>query len=50
MYIINTGYFFSTFWNVFKGLMDPVTVKKIHIISDDGKKELLKVIDSKVLP
>lgn len=50
MYIINAGYFFSTFWAVFKGILDPVTVKKIHIISGDGKSELLKIIDSKNLP
>lgn len=50
MYILNAGYVFSTFWNVFKHTLDPVTIKKIHILSGDGKKELGQIIDIQKLP
>lgn len=42
--------FFSGVWAIFKHLLDPITQKKIQIISGNGKKELLKIIDSKNLP
>lgn len=50
MFIINSGYFFSGIWAVVKNWLDPVTRKKITIISGSGKKELLKVIDEDKLP
>ncbi len=50
MYILNAGYVFSTFWSVFKHALDPVTIKKINILSGDGKKELSQIMDVKKLP
>jgi hypothetical protein len=44
-FIINTGYFFSGIWSIVKGWLDPVTRKKIQIISGSGKKELLEIVD-----
>jgi hypothetical protein len=50
MYVINSGIMFSATWSVIKNFLDPVTQKKINIISGSGKKELLKAIDAKNLP
>ena len=44
-YILNAGYFFKGIWSIVKIWIDPVTRKKINIISGSGKKELLKDID-----
>ncbi|ROT35816.1 hypothetical protein SODALDRAFT_328210 [Sodiomyces alkalinus F11] len=50
LYIINAPWGFSYVWSVVKGWLDPVTVKKIHILGSDYSKELLKQIDASNLP
>jgi hypothetical protein len=50
LFILNSGYLFSGIWAIIKGWLDPVTRKKIQIISGSGKKELLKLIDAENLP
>ena len=45
-FILNSGYFFKGIWAIVSAWLDPVTKKKISIISGSGKKELLKWIDS----
>lgn len=45
MYILNAGYAFSIFWKAFSLMLDPVTISKIHVLSGDGRKELMKIID-----
>lgn len=49
MYIINAGYFFQAAWAVVKVWLDPVTQKKINIITGSGKKELLQDIEASKL-
>lgn len=44
LYIINSGFFFKGVWAIVKPWIDPVTQKKIVIISGSGKKELLEDI------
>jgi hypothetical protein len=50
MYVVNAGIMFSATWAVIKNFLDPVTQKKIQIISGSGKKELLKGISPENLP
>lgn len=50
LYMINAPWGFSTVWGVVKGWLDPVTVKKIHILGSNYKSELLKQIDPENLP
>lgn len=50
MYLINAPWGFSTVWGVVKGWLDPVTVKKIHVLGSGYKSELLKQIDPQNLP
>ena len=50
LYMINAPWGFSTVWGVVKGWLDPVTVKKIHILGSGYKSELLKQIDPENLP
>ncbi|PWN26589.1 putative SEC14-phosphatidylinositol/phosphatidylcholine transfer protein [Jaminaea rosea] len=48
LYIVHPPWLFNTVWNVIKGYLDPVTVDKIHILSDD--KQLLEQIPDVDLP
>lgn len=50
MFIINSGFFFKGVWSVIKLWLDPVTQKKIVIISGSGKKELLEQVGADNLP
>ncbi|KAG5965273.1 hypothetical protein E4U13_000626 [Claviceps humidiphila] len=50
LFLINAPWGFSTVWSVVKGWLDPVTVKKIHILGSGYKSELLKHVDAESLP
>jgi hypothetical protein len=50
LFLINAPWGFSTVWSVVKGWLDPVTVKKIHILGTGYKSELLKEIAEEDLP
>lgn len=49
-YIINAPYLFSTIWTLIKPWLDEVTVRKIQIMSNGHKAELLKQIPEENLP
>ncbi|KAH8707460.1 hypothetical protein MY5147_005342 [Beauveria neobassiana] len=50
LFLINAPWGFSTVWSVVKGWLDPVTVKKIHILGGGYKSELLKHVPAESLP
>lgn len=50
MYLINAPWGFSGVWNAIKGWLDPVTVKKIHILGSGYQKELLEQVPKENLP
>ncbi|KAK2594828.1 cytosolic factor, phosphatidylinositol/phosphatidylcholine transfer protein [Conoideocrella luteorostrata] len=50
LYLINAPWGFSTIWGVVKGWLDPVTVKKIHILGSGYQTELLKQVPAENLP
>ena len=50
MYFINVPTLFNFIWKFFKVFLDKNTLKKIFIFSGNGKKELEKKIDLKLLP
>lgn len=50
LYIINAPWGFSGVWSIVKGWLDPVTVKKIHILGGGYQKELLAQIPAENLP
>lgn len=50
LYLINTPWGFSTVWSVVKGWLDPVTVKKIHVLGSNYQKELLAQVPAENLP
>jgi len=50
LYLINTPWGFSTVWSVVKGWLDPVTVKKIHVLGGNYQKELLAQVPAENLP
>lgn len=50
LYLINTPWGFSTVWSVVKGWLDPVTVKKIHVLGSGYQSELLKQVPAENLP
>ena len=50
LYLINAPWGFSTVWSVVKGWLDPVTVKKIHILGYSYQKELLQQVPAENLP
>lgn len=50
LYIINAPWGFSTVWSVVKGWIDPVTVKKIHILGSGYQSELFKQVPQENLP
>ncbi|KAJ5103991.1 Sec14 cytosolic factor [Penicillium argentinense] len=49
-YLINAPWGFSSFFNVVKGFLDPVTVKKIHVLGGGYQKELLDQVPAENLP
>lgn len=50
LYIINAPWGFSTVWSAIKGWLDPVTVKKIHILGSGYQAELLSQVPKENLP
>ena len=50
LYIINAPWGFSTVFSVVKGFLDPVTVKKIHVLGSGYESELLAQIPAENLP
>ena len=50
MYLINAGRFISALFSWAKSFLDPVTQEKIHVISGDGRAELLAQIPAENLP
>lgn len=50
LYLINAPWGFSTIWSVLKGWIDPVTVKKIHILGSGYQAELLSQVPAENLP
>lgn len=49
-YIVNAPYIFSSCWKVVKPLLQERTKRKIRVLQGCGREELLKVMDSDVLP
>ncbi|KAI5064064.1 hypothetical protein GOP47_0020734 [Adiantum capillus-veneris] len=49
-YIVNPPYIFSACWQVVRPLLQERTKRKIRVLQGCGKDELLKVMDSHVLP
>lgn len=50
LYLINAPWGFSSVFSVVKGFLDPVTVKKIHVLGSNYKKELLEQVPAENLP
>jgi len=50
IYVINTGYFFSALWTMFKGLAHPRTQRKFNLCGADYKAKLLEEIDENMIP
>lgn len=50
LYLINAPWGFSTVFSVIKGFLDPVTVKKIHVLGSTYQKELLDQVPAENLP
>lgn len=50
LYLINAPWGFSTVFSVVKGFLDPVTVKKIHVLGGSYQKELLAQVPKENLP
>lgn len=49
-YMINAPWGFSTVFSVVKGFLDPVTVKKIHVLGSGYESELLAQVPAENLP
>lgn len=49
-YIINSGTFFTAFWNLIKSLVSEKITKKVVILNEDYLEELLKEVDIENLP
>ena len=50
IYIINASYFFSTFWNIIKYILNETTQKKVEISSSSNLESLLDRIGADNLP
>jgi CRAL/TRIO domain len=50
MYLINAPWGFSSVFSVVKGFLDPVTVKKIHVLGSNYQTELLEQVPTENLP
>lgn len=50
LYLINAPWGFSSVFSIVKGYLDPVTVKKIHVLGTSYQKELLDQIPAENLP
>ena len=50
LYLINAPWGFSSAFSAVKGFLDPITVKKIHVLGSGYKKELLAQIPAENLP
>jgi hypothetical protein len=50
LYLINAPWGFSTVFGVVKGFLDPVTVKKIHVLGSGYEQELLAQVPAENLP
>eukprot|EP00930_Biecheleria_cincta_P047548 TRINITY_DN32983_c0_g1_i1.p1 TRINITY_DN32983_c0_g1~~TRINITY_DN32983_c0_g1_i1.p1 ORF type:complete len:414 (+),score=57.99 TRINITY_DN32983_c0_g1_i1:23-1264(+) len=49
-FFLNTPAFFVGIWNMIKGICDPVTASKMHLLGRDFKSTLLEFIDADQLP
>lgn len=50
LYLINAPWGFSTVFSVVKSFLDPITVKKIHVLGSGYQAELLKQVPKESLP
>lgn len=50
LYLINAPWGFSTVFSAIKGLLDPVTVEKIHVLGTGYQSELLAQVPAENLP
>ena len=50
MYLINAPWGFASVFSVVKGFLDPVTVKKIHVLGSGYQSELLAQVPAENLP
>lgn len=50
LFVVNAPSVFSMCWKLIKGILDPVTVNKIHILNSHYEKELLKYAAPESLP
>ena len=50
LFMINTPWFFTAIWSMFKSIIDPVTADKMKIIGSDYKETLLQFIDADQIP
>ncbi|CAO1615121.1 unnamed protein product [Parajaminaea phylloscopi] len=48
LFVLHPPWLFNTVWSVIKGYLDPATVEKIHILTDE--KQLLEHIEADNLP
>lgn len=48
LFVLNPPWLFNTVWSVIKGYLDPATVEKIHILTDE--KQLLEHVSPENLP
>ena len=50
LYVINAPWGFATVFSIVKGFLDPVTVKKIHVLGSGYQKELHEQVPKENLP
>ena len=50
LYLVNAPWGFSSVFSIVKGFLDPVTVKKIHVLGTSYQSELLQQVPKENLP